>query len=49
MTDNVCCDCKHFRMWNPQKCYCNVKKTVVDPLSSCEKFIVRKGFEGVDA
>lgn len=39
-----CCICKHFRMWKPEKCYCTVKKAVVDPLKQNEPcYVLRKG------
>jgi len=44
MTENsVCCICKHFRMWKPEKKYCTVKKIVVDPEGICNDYILRKG------
>lgn len=44
----VCCMCKHFRMWKPQKMYCTVKKEVVDPESICKEYSLRKGLPMTD-
>lgn len=39
-----CCDCRHFRMWMPQKMYCTFMKTTVNPLKQDEPcFTGRKG------
>jgi len=41
---DTCCNCRHFRMWKPEREYCTVKKTQVNPLKKgCSDYKERKG------
>jgi hypothetical protein len=46
---DVCCECKHFRMFKPIESYCTIKKQQVSPIGEpvCEKYDIRKGLRVV--
>jgi hypothetical protein len=46
---DVCCICKHFRMWKPSLEWRTVKKIQVNPLDEqiCENYCLRKGLREV--
>lgn len=44
----TCCECKHFRMWKPKKCWCTIKKVQVKPLDDTQPcFELRKNLRVV--